>query len=166
MFNANWSYHTTLYLSDEEIESKYNYFLVDEGDLIIASSGIKVDYFDKKIAFAQKEHLPLCMNTSTIRFKSLNKGILDLRYFYYFLKTDIMKRQIEYCITGSAQLNFGPSHLCKMKAIVPPLEIQKKIVEILERAEKALEKRKEAIKLLDELVKSRFIEMFGDPVTN
>lgn len=49
---------------------------------------------------------------------------------------------------------------------IPPLEIQDKIVEVLERADKALEKRKESIRLLDELVKSRFIEMFGDPVTN
>ena len=45
---------------------------------------------------------------------------------------------------------------------IPSLETQKKIVEILDKAEKALEKRKEAIKLLDELVKSRFIGMFGD----
>lgn len=45
---------------------------------------------------------------------------------------------------------------------IPYLEIQKKIVEVLEKAEKALEKKKEANRLLDELVKSRFIEMFGD----
>ena len=52
-------------------QSKYD-FLVDEGDLIIASSGIQVNYFDKKMGFAKKEHLPLCMNTSTIRFKVLD----------------------------------------------------------------------------------------------
>ncbi|WP_129595938.1 restriction endonuclease subunit S [Anaerophilus nitritogenes] len=49
---------------------------------------------------------------------------------------------------------------------IPPLETQKKIVQVLEKAEKAIKKRKEAINLLDELVKSRFIEMFGDPVLN
>jgi len=125
-----------------------------------------VDYFDRKIAFVKKEHLPLCMNTSTIRFKSLNKEFLDINYFYYFLKTDFMKRQIGYFITGSAQLNFGPSHLKKMKVIIPPLQTQKKIVQVLKKAEKALEKRKEVNKLLDELVKSRFIEMFGDPILN
>ena len=36
------------YISEDEANGKYKHFLVDEGDLIIASSGIKVEYFDKK----------------------------------------------------------------------------------------------------------------------
>ena len=60
--------NTNRYISEEEAYGKYNHFLVDEGDLIIASSGIKVEYFDKKMGFVKKEHLPLCMNTSTIKF--------------------------------------------------------------------------------------------------
>ena len=59
------------YISTNEANGKYKHFLCDDGDLIIASSGIKVDYFDKKIGFIKKEMLPLCMNTSTIRFKTL-----------------------------------------------------------------------------------------------
>src|SRR3989344_4310900 len=46
--------NTETYISKEEATTKYKRFLVDEGDLIIASSGIKVDYFHKKIAFARK----------------------------------------------------------------------------------------------------------------
>src|SRR5690606_40840918 len=40
------------YISEEEAMGRYKHFLVDEGDLIIASSGIKVEYFDKKMGFA------------------------------------------------------------------------------------------------------------------
>lgn len=47
------------YISKEEAYGKYKHFLVDEGDLIIASSRIKVDYLDKKVGFIKKEHLPL-----------------------------------------------------------------------------------------------------------
>lgn len=86
---------------------------MDDGDFIIASSGIKVEYFDKKMGFVSGVQLPLCMNTSTIRFKVLDKNILDIRYFMYFLKTDQFKQQLSREITGSAQLNFGPSHLKK-----------------------------------------------------
>jgi len=60
------------YISQEEAYGRYKHFLIDEGDLIIASSGIKVEYLDKKVAFIKKENLPLCMNTSTIRFKVKN----------------------------------------------------------------------------------------------
>ena len=56
------------FISKEEANGRYKHFLVDEGDLIIASSGIQVSYFDKKMGFIQKNQLPLCMNTSTIRF--------------------------------------------------------------------------------------------------
>lgn len=158
--------NTDRYISEEEAYGKYSHFLVDEGDLIIASSGIKVEYFDKKMGFAKKEHLPLCMNTSTIRFKTLDDNILNIEYFAYFLKTNYFKKQISRLITGSAQLNFGPSHLKQIKVILPPRDVQKKIVEVLDKAQELIDKRKEQIDALDELVKSRFIEMFGDPATN
>ncbi|EOU1607892.1 restriction endonuclease subunit S [Clostridium perfringens] len=158
--------NTERYISEEEAYGRYRHFLVDEGDLIIASSGIKVEYFDKKMGFINKEHLPLCMNTSTIRFKTLDENILDIKYFAYFLKTIYFKKQIARLITGSAQLNFGPSHLKKIKVILPPLNIQKKIVEVLEKSQYVINKRSEQIEELDLLVKSKFIEMFGDPINN
>ena len=154
--------NTNRYISEEEAYGKYNHFLVDEGDLIIASSGIKVEYFDKKMGFVKKEHLPLCMNTSTIRFKSLDNGNLNLKYFSYFLKSIYFKKQIARLITGSAQLNFGPSHLKQIDVIVPPINIQNNIVNILDKSKYLIDKRKEQIESLDELVKSQFIEMFSE----
>lgn len=46
------------------------------------------------------------------------------------------------------------------------LERQAEIVEILEKCEKIIEKRKQEIQLLDDLIKARFVELFGDPVSN
>ena len=46
------------------------------------------------------------------------------------------------------------------------LERQAEIVEILEKCEKIIEKRKQEIQLLDQLIKARFVEMFGNPVLN
>ena len=158
--------NTNRYISEEEAYGKYKHFLVDEGDLIIASSGIKVDYFDKKMGFIKKEHLPLCMNTSTIRFKTLNADVLDIRYFMYFLKSESFKQQLAVQITGSAQLNFGPSHLKKMSVKIVPMAQQKEIVHNLSEIDRLISYRQQQLIKLDELVKSRFIEMFGDPVNN
>lgn len=148
------------YISEEEANGKYKHFLADEGDLVIASSGIQVNYFDKKMGFIKKEHLPLCMNTSTIRFKTLDKNVTNIRYFMYFLKSDIFKRQLQKLITGSAQLNFGPSHLKKIKINMPLLENQNKAVNELDKVQEIIDTRKKQIKLLDELIKSQFVEMF------
>ena len=83
------------YISKNEAYGKYKYFLVDEGDFIIASSGIQVNYFDKKMGLITKDQLPLCMNTSTIRFKTLDKNKLDIRYFMYFMKSEQFKLQLK-----------------------------------------------------------------------
>ncbi|CAM1353678.1 restriction endonuclease subunit S [Tenacibaculum halocynthiae] len=151
---------TSKFVSEEEAYGKYSHFLVDEGDLVIASSGVIVEKFNGKIAFVKKEHLPLCMNTSTIRFKSISEKI-DINYFYFFLKNNQFKNQIRRLITGSAQLNFGPTHLKKIKIPLPSPENQKRIAKVLSCCEKLIQKRKESIELLDEFLKSTFLEMFG-----
>ncbi|MEA1911914.1 MAG: restriction endonuclease subunit S [Spirochaetota bacterium] len=158
--------NTKIYIEESEARGKYEHFLIDEGDLVIASSGVVVDNFHNKIAFVKKEHLPLCMNTSTIRFKVLDEKQSTLQFLKYFLKTRIFKAQIGRLITGSAQLNFGPTHLKKIKIPLPSLIEQNRIAGILSRAEGLIEKRKESIRLLDEFLKSTFLEMFGDPVRN
>ncbi len=157
---------TSRFISDEEAYGKYAHFLVDEGDLLIACSGITVDKFDGKIAYAGKDNLPLCMNTSTMRFKCLDKTKLDIEYFRRFLATPLFKTQLQRLITGSAQLNFGPSHIKQMELPLPPLREQKRIAAILDKADAIRRKRQQAIELADQFLRAVFLDLFGDPVTN
>jgi type I restriction enzyme S subunit len=157
---------TKKYISEEEAYGKYSHFLINEGDLLIACSGIVVENFHNKIAFVEKEHLPLCLNTSTMRFNKLNDDEIDLIYFKYFLQTKIFTSQLRRLITGSAQLNFGPSHIRKIDLLLPPLVTQKKIAVILGEADKIRQLNKELIKKYGTLSQSLFLEMFGDPVGN
>ena len=154
------------YISEEEAYGKYNHFLADDGDFVIASSGIKIDYFDKKMGFIKKEHLPLCMNTSCIRFKVLDTNNLEIKYFMYYLKSNSFKKQLFNQITGSAQLNFGPSHLKKMTFPLIELKEQKRIIERLDKTQNIINETKSLLSKYDTLIKSRFIEMFGDPYSN
>ncbi|MCW8091565.1 restriction endonuclease subunit S [Alteromonas sp. ASW11-130] len=157
---------TDRHISSDEAEGKYNHFLVDEGDLLIACSGVVVEKFNGKIAYAKAEHLPLCMNTSTMRFKALDAQVLYLDYFRRFLETNFFKKQLQKLITGSAQLNFGPSHIKLMNMPLPPLDEQKRIAAILDKADSVRRKRQQAIDLADDFLRSVFLDMFGDPVTN
>lgn len=154
------------YISEEEAYGKYKHFLCDDGDFIIASSGIKVEYVDKKMGFIKESMLPLCMNTSTIRFKVLNEKQLNIRYFMYYLKSHHFKEQLARYITGSAQLNYGSSHLKKMIMPLLPIIEQYKIIEKLDKLQSIITHRKQQLEKLDLLVKARFVEMFGDPVSN
>ena len=154
------------YISEDEAFGRYKHFLCDDGDFIIASSGIKVEYFDKKMGFVDSSMLPLCMNTSTIRFKVIDSERLNIKYFMYYLKSFHFKQQLSKFITGSAQLNFGPSHLKKMNMPLVSLKEQNDIVEKLSKVELLLDKYNGEIKLLDELIKARFVEMFGEYETS
>lgn len=154
------------YISEEEAYGRYRHFLCDEGDFIVASSGIKVEYIDKKMGFVEKSMLPLCMNTSTIRFKVLNQNQLRIRYFMYYLKSNHFKKQLGRQITGSAQLNYGPSHLKKMVVPLVDISAQDEIVSKMDAIQHIIDLRNSQLMHLDDLIKARFVELFGDPIVN
>ncbi|MCZ6804109.1 MAG: restriction endonuclease subunit S [Proteobacteria bacterium] len=108
----------------------YSHFLADEGDILIACSGITVDKFHEKVTVLKEEHLPLCMNTSTMRFKVTLKHLLH-SYLIHFLRSRDFKDQIGGKATGSAQLNFGPSHVNSVNINLPPIKEQNRIATIL-----------------------------------
>jgi len=58
------------------------------------------------------------------------------------------------------------SQFSDIKILLPPLDVQEKIADVLDCASTLIEKRKAQIAKLDLLMKSRFVEMFGDPVVN
>lgn len=157
---------TRIHISKEEAFGKYKHFLVDEGDLLIACSGIVVDNFHKKMAYAEKKHLPLCMNTSTMRFKVLDFDKTEIDFYKYYLQTRLFTDQLRKLITGSAQLNFGPSHIKQIEIPLPPLETQQKIAAILDKAQALIDNDKQIHAKYDQLAQSVFLDMFGDPVTN
>jgi type I restriction enzyme S subunit len=135
--------NTERYISEEEANGKYSHFLADAGDLVMASSGVTWG----KTAWVEEQHLPLCMNTSTIRFKPLDAKLVTKSYMEGFLNSDSFMRQIERIITGSAQPNFGPSHLKQVEMILPPIKVQKEFHKVQERL--VTQKQKEERLLVD-----------------
>jgi len=92
-----------------------------------------------------------------------NKNIMNNIYAYYYLRTISMDR-ITKKTTGLDAITF--EDLGKIKIPLPPLEEQIQIATVLSKAENLIAKRKKSIELLDEFVKSTFLQMFGDPVRN
>lgn len=96
-----------------------------------------------------------------------NKKIVFPKYLDYYLKSSKVRTYFEArCKKSVNQASLNQKDIKGLEVIIPPLEEQERIVSILERAEGAISKRKKCIRLLDELVKSRFIEMFGDLAKN
>ena len=89
-------------------------------------------------------------------------GILDTKYLYYAL---ISKKLSKYSSGATIPHIYFKDYKKEKIALISESE-QKKVINILDRIIDIINKRKNQINLLEELVKSRFIEMFGDPIKN
>jgi type I restriction enzyme S subunit len=143
--------NSSRFISIKEYQSIYSHFLIDEGDIVIASSGNTYG----KVGKVLSDDLPLLMNTSVIRFHTSNKKLMPNSFVQIYLFSPQMKEQIEASITGSAQPNFGPSHIKLMKILYSNQElllhfntITKPILDkkdLLNKMNKSLEKLKDLL---------------------
>ncbi|HCU2630670.1 TPA: restriction endonuclease subunit S [Clostridioides difficile] len=101
-------------------------------------------------------------NEAIANFQIKNNELITSEYLYYALRT-LNFNNTDRAVMG-ATLN--KSKLNDIKIPYFTICIQNKMVEVLNKAQELINKRKEQIKALDELVKSRFIEMFGEPINN
>ena len=92
-----------------------------------------------------------------------NENVLPT-YLYYFLSSK--REQFVKDGVGGAQPNISAGYLKNVQFGLIPMQQQIDIVEKLDKVEKLIALRKEQLAKLDELVKSRFVEMFGHPVSN
>lgn len=91
---------------------------------------------------------------------------IDVNYLIKYLNSNYIKEQILKYNNGSSQPNLSAASVKNFNIYLPNYEKQKEISRILDKAQQLIDKRKEQIEALDELVKSKFIEIFGDPVSN
>ena len=138
---------------DEEINKE---FLIKKGSLLIALSGAttgKMGVFsDNKIAY---------LNQRICSIYTKNKDISQ-EFLIYFLKS--IQKKIIVNSYGGAQPNISSRWIENIKIKAPNIEIQKKISKKLELLTNNINSRKSQLVFLNELIKSLFRSMFGDPL--
>ena len=85
-------------------------------------------------------------------------------YLYYYLSS--LKSEVNQMGRGVAQNNINMSILRNLPIQLPPLDEQRHIAATLDKVTDLISKRRQQLDKLDELVKARFVEMFGDPESN
>ena len=143
---------TTVYIN-ENIE-KYKNFIISKGDILIALSGATTGKFS---IYNYDE--PSLLNQRVAKLFP-KKDVLN-KYLYHYMNK--LQDTIYNKALGCAQPNISPKEIGELEIYLPNINEQKAIVEVLDKAQELIDKRKKQIEALDELVKSKFIEMFGDP---
>jgi len=93
-------------------------------------------------------------------------GIDTRRVHLAYLRHCLEHRGFDDAITGAAQPQITRQSLARVSILLPPLDEQRRIAAILDKADALRQKRKRAIALLDSLTQAVFLEMFGDPISN
>ena len=106
--------------------------------------------------------LSACTNQACAAFKENEKVIPE--YLYYFLRSQ--KERFVKDGVGGAQPNISAGYLKKVEMEIPLLENQKEIIGILDKTSEIISRMDQEIRLLDNLIKARFVELFGDAVDN
>ena len=91
---------------------------------------------------------------------------LDQQYLYYYLKSDFALQRIRVVATGSVRDNLKLTMLYEFPINLPSMEVQKGIVKKLDGVKRVISLREQELQRLDDLIKARFVELFGDPVSN
>lgn len=142
------------------------YSIIDQGKEFIAgyynsnqgisSSGPHIVFGDHTRIFKYVD-FPILLGADGTKLLAAKTSDVNMKYLYYFFNTLSLP-------------NDGYSrHFKYLKQVIIPLpniQYQNKIAQILDQAQRLIDKRKEQIALLDELVQSVFYDMFGDPVLN
>ena len=91
---------------------------------------------------------------------------LDARYLYQWVKSPRFVSDMVRKATGASYPAVSDRIVCESKLPLPPLPEQRRIAEILDKADALRAKRRAALAQLDTLTQSIFLDMFGDPATN
>ena len=131
-----------------------------ENDLLISLTGNV-----GRVALLSKEMLPAALNQRVGCIRIRDKNLL-ISYLFTFLNSDKFESDCIYSARGIAQKNMSTELLKNYLIPLPPIEVQIKIANNLNTCSKIIKKHNKQLNNFDLLIKSRFIEMFGDPVQN
>jgi len=146
------------YPFDSREAKKYS---LEEGDMLMSLTGNV-----GRVAKLSKEFLPAALNQRVACLRIKDGVTLDKAFLFNLLNSDYFEQQCIAASKGVAQKNMSTEWLKEYEIPMFPIEQQKAIASLLDKVSELIALRKEQLAKLDKLVKSRFIELFGDPVSN
>ena len=146
----------TRYVSKEKYE-ELKRFNVQGGDIIVSCRGTIGE------TFIVPHNAPLGIMHPSIMKIRLKNGVYDKQYFNLLLIKYLKEHESEANGSG-VKMAISAKELADVSFPLPPMETQKNIVSIFDNVDSLIRFRRQQLSKLDELVKSRFIEMFGNLV--
>ena len=144
---------------------KYESYVLEDGDLLMSHIN-SVQYLGRTILYEKQDDETIIHGMNLLRLKA-RRDIINPAYARYCFYANPFRSQVANITKKSVnQASFAVNDLKKIKISVPDIEEQNIVVDKLDIIRKIIEQRYEELEQLDNLIKARFVEMFGDPITN
>ena len=141
--------------------TKYSDYVLQDGDILM--SHINSETHLGKVARYEKYEGETIIHGMNLLCLRPNKNLVDSRYAFYYLSSEAFLHQIPRITKKSVnQASFNVAALKELTFPISSMEVQQPVADILDKANELIALRKEQLAKLDELVKARFVEMFGD----
>ena len=141
--------------------TKYSDYVLQDGDILM--SHINSETHLGKVARYEKYEGETIIHGMNLLCLRPNKNLVDSRYAFYYLSSEAFLHQIPRITKKSInQASFNVAALKELTFPISSMEVQQPVADILDKANELIALRKEQLAKLDELVKARFVEMFGD----
>mgnify|MGYP004520513655 CR=1 FL=1 len=137
--------------------------LLKGGDIVVCASSGSKNLVGKAARFVSS---PVDQVSFGAFCKVVRPRNIDASYLSHFFNSSYYRNTISKIAQGANINNIRNEHLDNLDINVPTPSEQKRIAERLDKVQELIAKQKEQIAKLDLLIKSRFLDMFGDPVTN
>ena len=140
---------------------KYADYVLQDGDILM--SHINSETHLGKVALYEKQEDETIIHGMNLLCLRPKQELLNSRFAFYYLSSEAFLRQIPRITKKSVnQASFNVAALKELSIPIPTIETQIEVVRGLDKVSKLIALRKEQLAKLDQLVKSRFIELFGD----
>lgn len=154
------------YLPDN-FADKYSQFLLKDGNVIIAMTDLADSPKILGVPTVVKtEGRNILLNQRVGKLEIKDKKNVYFPYLKLALNHPSVRSVYKKFAGGGLQINLGKADLLSVEIPLPPLEEQKRLAAILDKADSIRRKRQQAIQLADDFLRAVFLDMFGDPVTN
>lgn len=141
--------------------SKYSDYILQDGDILMSHINSEI-HLGKTSLYEKKDNEIIIHGMNLLSLRP-NKDLIDSKYAFYYLSSQAFLRQIPNITKKSVnQASFTVSALKELDFSVTTIEEQKKVANDLDKLNNLIELRTQQLSKFDKLVKSRFVEMFGD----
>ena len=152
--NNKINYKTNKFISEEDFETLNKRTPIEIGNILLTSVGSYGNpaIIESQMKFAFQRH---------IAFIKPNHSMINYHFLFHFLKSDLIKREIDKKVKGAAQKTYNLVELKKLRIILPPITLQNQFAERVAMIEAQKEQAQLELAKSEELFQSLLQRAFN-----